>query len=210
MHKLYCLFNKLRCMLIKCKYGPIINFHNLIAKRIHIHNCGINNRIWIENNCEITNCRFLTLGNNNTITIESGTRMNGVTLWVEDDNNQIHIGKQCTFESGTELAVCEGTSITIGDDCMFSNNISVRTTDSHSILDSSGKRINPASNIRIGDHVWVGYHALILKGGIIDDNSIIASQTVVSSSSPHSANCIMAGIPATITKRDITWCRKRI
>ncbi len=47
-------------------------------------------------------------------------------------------------------------------------------------------------------------------GGIIDDNSIIASQTVVLSSSPHSANCIMAGIPATITKRDITWCRKRI
>lgn len=206
----YRLLNKLRCALIKCKFRSTIKFHKIIAKRIHIQNKGWNNLIDIQDNCEITNCRFLIYGDNNLITIEKGTRMNGVTCWIEDDNNKIHIGKHCTFENGTQLAACEGTTISIGDDCMFSNNISVRTTDSHSILDQSGKRINQAIGISISNHVWIGFEALILKGSIIDDHSIVASRAVVSSSTAHAPHAIIAGIPAKIIKEGINWCRKRI
>lgn len=188
----------------------MIKFHKIVAKRMHIQNKGTNNLINIQNNCKITNCRFLIKGDNNTISIGNGVCMNGITLWVEDNNNQIHIGKQCTFESGTELAVCEGTSITIGEDCMFSNNISVRTTDSHSILDSSGKRINPASDIRIGNHVWVGYEALILKGATIAQNTIVGSRSVVTKASVAPPNSIIAGAPARTIKTDINWLCKRI
>lgn len=206
----YRLLNKLRCALVKCKFGSMINFHKIIVKRMHIQNKGTNNLIDIQDHCEITNCHFLIKGDNNLITIERGTRMNGVTCWIEDDNNNIHIGKHCSFEDGTQLAACEGTKISIGDDCMFSNNISVRTTDSHSILDNSGRRTNPASDIYIGNHVWIGFETLILKGSHIDDNSIVASKSVITSSTAHVPHCIIAGLPAKIIKEGINWCRERI
>lgn len=90
--------------------------------------------------------------------------MDGVTFWLEeDDNNHIEIGANTTIESKAQLAACEGTKILIGDDCMFSHDIYVRTTDSHSIIDACGQRINEAKSIIIGHHVWVGMQCLILK-----------------------------------------------
>lgn len=93
---------------------------------------------------------------------------------------------------------------------MFSNNISVRTTDSHSIIDSSGNRINYALDVYIGNHVWVGLQSLILKGANISDNSIVAARSVVPSSTICEQNCILAGLPAKIIRRNINWCRKRL
>lgn len=207
---LYTILNKLRCVLLKCRYGSVLKFQNIVAKHFHIQNRGRNNCICIQNNSEITNCRFFLVGDNNIITVGSGVRMNGITCWIEDNNNHIHIGHHCSFEDGTQLAACEGTKISIGDDCMFSNKISVRTTDSHSILDQSGKRTNPATDIFIGNHVWIGYEALILKGSVIDDDCIVASRAVVSSSTAHASHSIIAGLPATIIKQGTTWCRKRL
>ena len=55
--------------------------------------------------------------------------------------------------------------VKIGEDCMFAYDIDIRTGDSHSIIDkNSGKRINYAQDISIGNHVWLASHCRILKG----------------------------------------------
>lgn len=204
------IINKIICAIIKLRYKNVFSFTKLIARNIVVRNYGNNNIVQLAEHCSIKRCNFLFQGNNNTIKIGDRVKLNGVTFWIEDDNNTITIGRNCTFEDGTQLAACEGKSIDIGDDCMFSNNISVRTTDSHSIIDSGGNRINYALDVCIGNHVWVGLQSLILKGGNIGDNSIVAARSVVSSSTPCEQNCILAGQPAKILRKNIGWCRERI
>lgn len=204
------IINKITCLMIKIKYKKTISFTKLIARQLTIRNNGIANSIQIAEHCNINNCIFLFHGNNNTIIIGDRVKLDGVTFWIEDNNNVINIGRKCTFETGTQLAACEGTKIIIGEDCMFSNNIFIRTTDSHSILDKNNNRINKSKDIRIGNHVWVGLQSLILKGSIVGDNSIIGARSVVSSSSPHFSNCIIAGHPVKIIRSDINWSRDRI
>jgi acetyltransferase-like isoleucine patch superfamily enzyme len=87
--------------------------------------------------------------------------------------------------------------------------IEIRTGDSHSILDMSGNRINPSSNVVIGNHVWVGSRVIILKGAQISDFSIIGAGSIVSGEFPDT-NVILAGVPAKIVKDNINWKRERI
>ena len=63
---------------------------------------------------------------------------------------------------------------------MFSNNITFRNGDSHSIIDIvNEKRINYAKNIHIGNKVWIGENSYILKGAEIQNESIVATNSVV-------------------------------
>ena len=202
--------NKVSCLTIKLKYRNIITFSKCALRKLKVQNRGNGNVIKIAEHCTLKNCNFLFQGSNNTINIGESVKLCGVSFWIEDDNNIISIGKNSTFECGTQLAACEGTNILIGDDCMFSNHISIRTTDSHSIIDNNCVRINEAKDILIGNHVWVGWQSLILKGSVISDNSIVGARSIVSSSSPHIPNSIMAGHPVKIIRRDINWKRERI
>jgi acetyltransferase-like isoleucine patch superfamily enzyme len=93
---------------------------------------------------------------------------------------------------------------------MFAYDIDVRTGDSHSILEiESGKRINYAADVRIGDHVWVASHVMILKGVNILDDCIIGAGSVVTRSVDEK-NVIYAGNPARVVKKNISWSRERL
>lgn len=98
--------------------------------------------------------------------------------------------------------------VTIGKQCMFSSDISVRNTDGHPIYDIETKkclnRVKAGSGIDIGDHVWIGMGATILKNAAIPNDSIVGRQAVVTKrfSEPNS---VIAGNPAKTVKRNITW-----
>ena len=57
--------------------------------------------------------------------------------------------------------------------------------------------------IHIGNHVWVGVRAIILKGVTIGDGAIIAAGSVVTRDVP--ANTLVGGVPAKIIKDNISW-----
>jgi acetyltransferase-like isoleucine patch superfamily enzyme len=158
-----------------------------------------------------TDVSFLIRGDNNVITISQGVKFNyGGSLHVEDNDCLIDIRDHSTFEDA-HIAVTEsGSQISIGKDCMFAYDIDVRTGDSHSIIDTrTNKRINPAGNVKIGDHVWIAPHCTILKGVEIKSNSIVATRSVVTSSYSQEG-VIIGGSPSKILKENITWDRKRI
>ena len=52
--------------------------------------------------------------------------------------------------------------------------------------------------VKIGDNVWIGMGAVILKGVTIGDNSVVAAGAIVTKSIP--ANTIVAGNPAEVVK----------
>jgi maltose O-acetyltransferase len=55
--------------------------------------------------------------------------------------------------------------------------------------------------IIIGENVWIGSYARILKGVTIGENSIVATSAVVTKNVP--SNCIVAGNPAKIVKENL-------
>ena len=63
-------------------------------------------------------------------------------------------------------------------------------------------------NIKIGNHVWLGYDSKILKNTIIEDNCIVGMNSIVTHN--VKANTLVAGIPAKIIRENITWKNERI
>jgi acetyltransferase-like isoleucine patch superfamily enzyme len=170
---------------------------------------GDNNKVIIEPGTKIFNTKIIMQGNNHYLRIGENCIMKKGVLWFEDYACEININNRTTIEEAYMSAVEPGSKIIIGEDCMFSSGIDIRNSDSHSIIDlKTKKRINPAKDIVIGNHVWVGYNAQILKGTEIGDNCIVGSRSLVSKSFPN--NCIIAGVPASIVREHVDWTRERI
>jgi acetyltransferase-like isoleucine patch superfamily enzyme len=63
-------------------------------------------------------------------------------------------------------------------------------------------------DVDVGNNVWIGYGACILRGVTIGDNAIIGTNSVVTKDVP--ANAVVAGLPAKIirmrpTPRHMRW-----
>ena len=129
---------------------------------------------------------------------------------IEDEHCSLIIGDNTDFVSCFFAIRDNGTKVEIGKDCMFSAQTILRTSDAHSIVNhEDGQRINQGKDVKIGDHVWVGYGANILKGTRIDNNCIVGTQSIVAGITlPESS--IAAGNPAKIVKKNINWLRERI
>ena len=170
---------------------------------------GNNNTVIIARGSVINNFKIFIRGNNNVLKIGEFCYISGGEAWFEDDFNEISIGNKTTIEDA-HLAITENNhKIIIGEDCMFSNAIEIRTGDSHSVIDNTtNSRINLSKDVFIGNHVWLGSGAKILKGVVIEDNSIVATQSVVTNLVP--SNSIVAGIPAKVIRQNINWMRERI
>jgi acetyltransferase-like isoleucine patch superfamily enzyme len=53
-------------------------------------------------------------------------------------------------------------------------------------------------DVRVGNNVWIGYGAQILRGVSVGDNSIIGAGAVVTKDVP--ANAVVAGVPARVIR----------
>lgn len=125
---------------------------------------------------------------------------------VRGDDNKLVIGSLTSFQN-TNINIQEGTSIYIGENCMFAASVQIRTTDEHSILDMSGKRINEAKNIIIGDKCWLGLESIILKGASIPCSTIVGLRSEVTKAF-KAENTLLAGIPAKVIKEGVCWDRR--
>lgn len=195
------------------KNKKIVGLNNQIINNGHINNSkfdivGNNNKIVIKKSSSINNVIFFIRGDNHHIEINQNCYIGGGEFWMEDNNCAIIIHSGTTIESA-HLAVTEPFSkIEIHDDCMLAKHVEIRTGDSHCIIDNNtGKKINPAKNVILQSHVWVGAHVKILKGVTISSNSVIGTSSVVTNDIP--GNCIAAGIPAKVIKTGINWKRER-
>jgi acetyltransferase-like isoleucine patch superfamily enzyme len=55
----------------------------------------------------------------------------------------------------------------------------------------------------IGNNVWIGNRAIIMKGVTIDDGAIIAAGSIVTKDVP--ARCLVAGVPAKVVRENVQW-----
>ena len=132
-------------------------------------------------------------------------------------------GKICCY-NGSSLNIEKGLSagkelfisvpflsqLFIGEEVMISFDVMIFSGDGHSIFQKVDGRYKLQSRcdtnkIVIGDHVWIGYGAKILKGTEIGDGSVVGAGAIVNKKFPN--NVIITGIPARIIKTDIAWSR---
>lgn len=181
---------------------------------------------------DIPNVRITFVGSNNTMVVADGAKLEHYIARFDCDNGYLEIGesggasafrasirvgqdssivvgRRVTSTGNVIISAVEGTSITIGDDVMFASNNQVRTDDGHPIFDiDSGDRVNVSRSIEIGDHVWVTWGAAVLGGSTVAEGSVIAMSAVVKGEFPN--NCIIAGIPARVTRENIAWERPHL
>lgn len=93
---------------------------------------------------------------------------------------------------------------------MISDNVKILASDSHSIRSNKTYEcINyHKTGISIGNHVWIGMNAIILKDSQVGDNSVIATGAIVTSKEKRE-NVILGGNPARVIKSNIFWERKQ-
>ncbi len=89
--------------------------------------------------------------------------------------------------------------IVIGANTAIGPNVFIQDCDGHDICGSK-KSVQP---VIIGNGVWIGAGAKILKGVNIGDGCVVAAGAVVTKSFPN--NCLIAGVPATAIKTNISW-----
>lgn len=133
-------------------------------------------------------CSF-ALGENGSCSVGDFTLMNGALVMAEE-------------------------RIEIGSYCLISWNVGIADSDFHPLAPAQ-RRIDAAAlapffkdrpprpvlrtaPVRIGDNVWIGMNAVILKGVTIGDDSVVAAGSVVTRS--VEANCVVAGNPATVVR----------
>ena len=73
----------------------------------------------------------------------------------------------------------------LGQDVMIGRNAVLYDSDFHQMLDKKGKTLNPASQVKVGSHVWIGANSTILKGTMIGQNSVIGANAVVNGEVPE-------------------------
>lgn len=93
-----------------------------------------------------------------------------------------------------------GNRIEIGRGCFIGRDVVIRSYDAHAIK-KEGYRIS--APIVIGDHVWIGQGATILKGVTVGDGAVIAAGSIVTKDVP--AHSVVAGVPAKVVEENVEW-----
>jgi len=168
------------------------------------------------------------VGNSNTVRIGARANLRQLRVEITGDACELIIGSKCklrgffqikgrgsriiigdqTTATGASMVALEGKTIRIGKESMLSYHIEVRTSDAHALLDlETRKRINLPADVTVMDHVWIGARVVIAKGAVVPDDVVVGQGSLVNKVYTES-HCVIAGTPAKVVKRGITWDRE--
>jgi len=112
------------------------------------------------------------------------------TLTVGDGS---FVGHNCGFNVGA--------AVTVGRHCLLATGVLIYDQDGHP-LDADRRRAGDptppeaVAAVTLGDDVWVGTGAVILKGVTVGDRAVVAARSVVTKDVP--ADSVVAGNPARV------------
>lgn len=95
--------------------------------------------------------------------------------------SRLYIGKRLFMNHNCSITCTE--QIEIGDDCNIANNVVIVDHD-HIMTPEGVLGTTVSSPIKIGNKVWIGANAVILKGITIGDGAVIAAGAVVNKDIP--------------------------
>jgi acetyltransferase-like isoleucine patch superfamily enzyme len=111
---------------------------------------------------------------------------------------------------GQECTISAYQHVSIGRECVIADRVMLIDFD-HGVVEVDRPiRLQGIykRDVRVGNNVWIGYGACILRGVTIGDNAIIGTSAVVTKDVP--ANAVVAGIPGRVVRmrdepRSMRW-----
>lgn len=142
------------------------------------------------------------------IAIGSGVRLSGRMFVSFNTRGEVRpelaIGDRTFVGHACSFSVAR--SVRVGRHCYIASGVTVLDQDGHP-LDAAARRAGlptppeAVAPVVIGDDVWVGSGAVILKGVTVGDRAVVAAHAVVTRDVP--ADAVVAGNPARVV-RDLT------
>lgn len=175
-----------------------------VMKNSRIRFSGDNNILYCDKNVRLKNCNIYFAGNNSVLWLSSSKYSYKMTIYLYS-HSVIFWGKDNSINGDISITASEQKNVLIGSDNLFSTDIWIRNSDAHLLYDAlSKKRINCSKSVYIGDHVWIGQQAVLLKGTNISSGSIIGARSVLSNKHVLS-NTVWAGNPARQIRKNVFW-----
>jgi acetyltransferase-like isoleucine patch superfamily enzyme len=184
------------------------------------------NRIIGAETAELTNSDIRFTGTGNILVLGDGVRLQNTTIQFGGSNSIVYLSPSkhiyklnlslynnsvffCGYDNYMNgvlnVTISEQKHVFFGNNNLFAFGIWVRTADPHLIYSvSNKKRINPSKSVYLGDHVWTGQGAMVLKGTKIASGSILGAMSVCAGKSIPS-NTSWAGNPARQLGEGIFW-----
>lgn len=149
-----------------------------------------------ENKKSTSETRF-SLGKQSSFSVNGNFSIGcGSDIRVFDNGELVLDGGYCT--AGVQI-VC-AKKITIGRGCAIARDVIIRDTDAHQILNTDHVM---TQEVEIGNDVWIGNRAIIMKGVTIGNGAIIAAGSIVTKDVPE--KCLVAGVPAKVVRHNVDW-----
>jgi acetyltransferase-like isoleucine patch superfamily enzyme len=111
---------------------------------------------------------------------------------------------------GQECTISAYQHVSIGRECVIADRVMLIDFDHGVVEVERPVRLQGIykRDVRVGNNVWIGYGACILRGVTIGDNAIVGTSAVVTKDVP--ANAVVAGVPARVvrmreTPRSMRW-----
>jgi acetyltransferase-like isoleucine patch superfamily enzyme len=91
-------------------------------------------------------------------------------------------------------------SIKIGKDCAIAAGVNIVDSNGHVLYSKIRKNVRDTpEEIIIGNNVWIGMNAIILKGTVLGDNCVVGAGSVVKG--VYETNSLIVGNPAKFIKK---------
>jgi acetyltransferase-like isoleucine patch superfamily enzyme len=140
----------------------------------------------------------------------------GRFVWIGDrtkircHEGLVEIGAKSVL--GQECTISAYQHVRIGEQCVIADRAMFIDFD-HGVVEVERpirKQGIYKRDVEVGNNVWIGYGACILRGVRVGDNAIVGTNSVVTRDVP--ANAVVGGIPARILRMrekptDLTWAR---
>jgi acetyltransferase-like isoleucine patch superfamily enzyme len=151
----------------------------------------------------ISLCRKSRMEFGRNVSLNSATRANPVGCFQPCVLRTLASGAELVLEDRVGLSgtvVCAGKSVRIGQGTIVGSGAMILDNDFHMFSETEpGWRNEYSANARpilIGEFVFIGARAIILKGVTIGDRALIGAGAVVTQDVP--AGCLAAGNPAQV------------
>ncbi len=99
------------------------------------------------------------------------------------------------FTMNTGSVLIAAKAISLGRDVMIGRNVVIYDSDHHTICNDKQETTNPDAKVSIGDHVWLATNAVVLKGTVIGEGSMIAANAVVHGTVPPDSQYMVKTMP---------------
>ncbi len=165
---------------------------------------GADNILFCEEGVHLEDSTISFFGSNSLIYLSRSKHAYKLDIDIYN-NSVIHFGCDNYMNDPVRMILSEQKHMFIGSGCLFAQEICMRNADPHLIYDIDSKqRINPTKSIFVGDHVWIGQRAMLLKGTRIHSGSIIGAMSLVSGKRIPSCE-VWGGNPARKIKANVFW-----